>query len=311
MEDDSKPKTGLQRLKRISERRSKVDIVGNLIGRFDFTVRQIFSYLDFSSLKNAGNVCKTWNEYLMELWMEKLRKTEPFLEYLDKLPSIHYTRPTVRKWSNTRKRLEWSRREFDYEQNMSAASENSDTTEISDPTLPWKNLFDIVEQHGSIELMIDLSKEIECIAILNKYMNIDDEIELQMFRNVGKIFEDAYTDERFRKELVEFDNDMVGQYDFSSKTGDLRPKWGDYCWLLWKTRKEIVKLQLGNELLNPEMYEYTSKTFFFRNRQKGFVEDLRQELGGSKDFTPSFNKQFEKSVVEDVDWNLDQFEDDD
>jgi len=198
-----------------------------------------------------------------------------------------------------------------YEQNMSTASENSDLTEVSDPTLPWKNLFDIVEHHGSIELMIDLSKEIECIAILNKYMNIDDENELQMFRNVGKIFEDAYTDEIFRKELVEFDNDMVGQYDFSSKTGDLRPKWGDYCWLLWKTRKEIVKLQLGNDLLNPEMYEYTSKTFFFRNRQKGFVEDLRQELGGSKDFTPSFNKQFEKSVVEDVDWNLDQFEDTD
>jgi len=112
MEENSKPKTRLQHVKLIMERRSKVDIVGSLIGRFDFSVRQIFSYLDFSSLKSCGNVCKTWNEYLMELWMEKLRKTEPYLEYLDKLPSVHYTRPRIRRWSNSRKRYQWSKKEF-------------------------------------------------------------------------------------------------------------------------------------------------------------------------------------------------------
>ena len=112
MEENSKPKTGLQRLKMISERRSKVDIIGNLFGRFDHTVRQIFSYLDFSSIKSAGNVSKSWNEYIMELWMEKLRKTECFLEYLDELPSIHYTRPTVRKWSRRRQTYDWSRAEL-------------------------------------------------------------------------------------------------------------------------------------------------------------------------------------------------------
>jgi len=267
MEYDFKPVKGLQRLRMISERRKKVDIIGKLIGRFDFTVRQIFSYLDFSSLKNAGNVCKTWNEYLMELWMEKLRKTEPFLEYLDNLPSIHYTRATTMRWSKSRQRLELSKWKLDYQQDTSASTENSDPKEESDPNLPWKNLFDIVEKYGSIEIMIDLSKEIECIAILNRYMNIDDEAELQLFKNVAKIFEDAYVDEKFQKEMVEFDNDMVAEYDFKSKT------------------------------------------VFFRNKQKGLAEDLRQELGGTKDFTPSFNKQFEKTGDEDDVWSLDQFED--
>ena len=67
--------------------------------------------------------------------------------------------------------------------------------------------------------MIDISKEIECIAILNQYINTNDKNELQMFRNVGKIFEDAYSDEKFQRELVEFDNGMVASYDFQSKTG--------------------------------------------------------------------------------------------
>ena len=79
---------------------------------------------------------------------------------------------------------------FSFEQNSSGASGSPDSTEISDPTVPWKNLFDNVERYGSIELIIDLCKEIECIAVLNRYMNINDENELQIFKNLerGKNF---------------------------------------------------------------------------------------------------------------------------
>ena len=50
--------------------------------------RKIFSYLDFSALTEAHQVSKTWNQFLTQrkfIWMEKLRKTEPFLERNSKL----------------------------------------------------------------------------------------------------------------------------------------------------------------------------------------------------------------------------------
>ena len=43
---------------------------------------QIFSYLDFSTLTEAHQVSKTWNQFLTQrkcIWMEKLRRIEPVL----------------------------------------------------------------------------------------------------------------------------------------------------------------------------------------------------------------------------------------
>ena len=48
---------------------------------------KIFSYLDFSSLTEARQVSKTWNQFLTKqkcIWMAKLRRTQPFLERICK-----------------------------------------------------------------------------------------------------------------------------------------------------------------------------------------------------------------------------------
>ena len=68
------------------------DIVGNLLCNYGMTgenlVRDIFSYMDVSSLQGGHLVCKTWNHFLIndiQLWMKILRKTEPYFEFSSQL----------------------------------------------------------------------------------------------------------------------------------------------------------------------------------------------------------------------------------
>jgi len=76
--------------KRKIEMSEKFDIVGNLLvnyGTGENLVRDIFSYLDVSSLQGAHLVCKTWYRFVVDdrkLWMDILRQTEPYFEFLNK-----------------------------------------------------------------------------------------------------------------------------------------------------------------------------------------------------------------------------------
>ena len=59
--------------------------------------RQIFSYLDFSSLTNARMVSKIWNQFLTHpqqrsIWMDFLRKLESYLEYFHDACKSHELR---------------------------------------------------------------------------------------------------------------------------------------------------------------------------------------------------------------------------
>ena len=65
------------------------DIVGNFLYNYGLTgenlAHEIFSYLDFSSIQGTRLVCKSWNRFLSKdrkLWLEILRQTQPFLEFL-------------------------------------------------------------------------------------------------------------------------------------------------------------------------------------------------------------------------------------
>jgi hypothetical protein len=65
------------------------DMVENLLINYGMTganlAHDIFSYLDFSSLQGGRLVCKSWNLFLTndkKLWMNKLWRTQPCLEFL-------------------------------------------------------------------------------------------------------------------------------------------------------------------------------------------------------------------------------------
>ena len=65
------------------------DIVGNLLCNYGMTgeilAYEIFSYLDFSSIQDSRLVSKPWNLFLSndrKLWLEILRKTQPYIEFL-------------------------------------------------------------------------------------------------------------------------------------------------------------------------------------------------------------------------------------
>ena len=67
------------------------DIVGTLVCNYGMTgenlVREIYSYMDVSSLQKGHLVCKTWNFFLINekrLWMDILRRTQPYLKFLSK-----------------------------------------------------------------------------------------------------------------------------------------------------------------------------------------------------------------------------------
>ena len=67
------------------------DIVGTFVCNYGMTgeniVREIFSYLDVSSLQKGHLVCKTWNFFLINdkrVWMDILRRTQPYFKFVSK-----------------------------------------------------------------------------------------------------------------------------------------------------------------------------------------------------------------------------------
>ena len=71
------------------EESESFDIVGNLLCNYGMTgediTHEIFSYLDFSSIQDSRLVSKSWNLFLSndrKLWMEILRQTQPYIEFL-------------------------------------------------------------------------------------------------------------------------------------------------------------------------------------------------------------------------------------
>ena len=67
------------------------DIIGTLICNYGMTgenlVRQIFSYMDFSSIQGGHLVCKTWNLFLVNdkrLWLDIFKQTHPYFEFVSK-----------------------------------------------------------------------------------------------------------------------------------------------------------------------------------------------------------------------------------
>ena len=76
--------------KRKMEEPESFDIVGNFLYNYGMTgenlAHEIFSYLDFSSIQDSRLVCKSWNLFLSndrKLWLEILRQTQPFFEFLN------------------------------------------------------------------------------------------------------------------------------------------------------------------------------------------------------------------------------------
>ena len=75
--------------KRKMEEPESFDIVGNFLYNYGLTgenlAHEIFSYLDFSPIQDSRLVCKSWNIFLSKdrkLWLEILRQTQPFFEFL-------------------------------------------------------------------------------------------------------------------------------------------------------------------------------------------------------------------------------------
>jgi len=84
--------------KRELEEPRNFDIVGTLLRNYGMTgdnlVRDIFSYMDVSSLQGGHLVCKTWNVFLIndrKLWMGILRQTRPYFELLKKQLVTEFT----------------------------------------------------------------------------------------------------------------------------------------------------------------------------------------------------------------------------
>ena len=77
--------------KRKLDESGNFDIIGNLFCNYGLTgknlVHDIFSYMDVSSIQGGHLVCKTWNLFLIndrKLWMNILRRTQPYFEFLSK-----------------------------------------------------------------------------------------------------------------------------------------------------------------------------------------------------------------------------------
>jgi len=65
------------------------DIIGSLLCNYGLTgenlARKIFSYMDVSSIERGRLVCKSWSIFLIndkKLWMDILKQTLPYLEFL-------------------------------------------------------------------------------------------------------------------------------------------------------------------------------------------------------------------------------------
>lgn len=77
----------VQPYRKLKEKREtdskKIDIIGELLRNYSLPAREIFSYMDFSSLREGRLVCKLWNHFLVNdrlLSLRMLMKTKPYLE---------------------------------------------------------------------------------------------------------------------------------------------------------------------------------------------------------------------------------------
>ena len=73
------------------EKPKSFDIVGNFLYNYGLPgqnpAHDIFSYLDFPSIQDSRLVCKSWSIFLSndkKLWLDILRQTQPFFEFLSK-----------------------------------------------------------------------------------------------------------------------------------------------------------------------------------------------------------------------------------
>lgn len=118
------------------------DIVGNFLYNYGLTgqnlAHDIFSYLDFPSIQDSHLVCKSWSIFLSndrKLWMDILRQTQPFFEFLS---------------------------------NQFLNHENAKDSASKETKKNWKEFFDSIEIHAkndnfTCQKMIQLFKKIQVI----------------------------------------------------------------------------------------------------------------------------------------------------
>jgi len=64
---------------------NKFDMLGDLFSNYNMITRQIFSYLDFSSLQQGRLVCRSWCHFLSNdpiFWRDMLMRSKPYLKIL-------------------------------------------------------------------------------------------------------------------------------------------------------------------------------------------------------------------------------------
>ena len=166
---------------------NQVDIIGSMITEKGLTgeniCREIFSYLDFSSLRFSRMVSKTWYQFLKQqrsIWMDFLRKLEPYLQYCDNLPTLL----NVKKYFPDAPWVSWPE---------------------------WKVIFDSIEKDGKMEDIIDTFLKIQGFAVYGwgnpKYFEAagywPDEplIEPQPFKNAD-IFQRSWIGNKFYMEVL-------------------------------------------------------------------------------------------------------------
>ena len=128
--------------KRKLEKPKSFDIVGNFLYNYGLTgqnlAHDIFSYLDFPSIQDSHLVCKSWSIFLSndrKLWMDILRQTQPFFEFLS---------------------------------NQFLNHENAKDSASKETKKNWKEFFDSIEIHAkndnfTCQKMIQLFKKIQVI----------------------------------------------------------------------------------------------------------------------------------------------------
>ena len=164
----------------------RFDIIGCMITEKGLTgeniSRQIFSYLDFSSLRDARMVSKTWNQFLMQhrsIWMDFLKKLEPYLQYCDNLPTLKLAKNLPKPW-------------------VSLAE--------------WKVVFDSINKEGKIEDIIDTFLSIQGYAVTgwgnpkyfapaSGYWPDEPPIKPQPFKN-AEIFQRSWLGKKFYLEVL-------------------------------------------------------------------------------------------------------------
>ena len=100
------PDLNIANRKRKLEEPKNFDIVGNILCNYRMTgenlVCDIVSYMNVSSLQGGHLVSKTWNHFLTndrKLWMDILRQTKSYFEFLSLLSDEDFADDVKRKFS--------------------------------------------------------------------------------------------------------------------------------------------------------------------------------------------------------------------